>query len=76
MQDQKFIFLNIYTANKTNEQITFFDCIKDELDNACIDDGCRIIVGGDFNVILDPEFDGHGGNPKLKESAWQIENND
>ena len=74
VQDQKFIFLNIYAPNKTNEQTIFFDRIKDELDNTCIDDDCRIIIGGDFNVILDPEFDGQGGNAKLKESARQIEN--
>ena len=74
VQDQKFIFLNIYTPNKTNEQTIFFDRIKDELDNTCIDDDCRIIIGGDFNVILDPEFDGQGGNAKLKEPTRQIEN--
>ena len=28
----------------------------------------------DFNVILDPEFDGQGGNAKLKESVRQMEN--
>ena len=42
--------------------------------NTCIYDDCRIIIGGDFNVILDPEFDGQGGNVKLKESASQIKN--
>ena len=36
-----------------------------------IDDECRIIAGGDFNVILDPKLD---GNPKLKESGKLIEN--
>ena len=44
----------------------FFDQIKDELDNSGIDDDCRIIVGGDFNVILDPDLDGFGGKPKLR----------
>lgn len=74
VQDQKFIFLNIYAPNKTDEQILFFDHIKDELDKTCIDEDCRIIIGGDFNVILDPDLDGQGGKPKLKESAKQIEN--
>ena len=60
VQDQKCIFLNIFAPNKTNKQIIFFDRIKDELDNACIDDDCRIIIGGNFNVILNPEFDGQG----------------
>ena len=36
--------------------------------------GILIIIGGDFNVILDPDLDGFGGKPKLKQSAKQIEN--
>ena len=34
----------------------------------------RIIVGGDFNVILDPDLHGSGGKPKFKESCKKIEN--
>ena len=74
VQDQKFSFLNIYAPNKTSEQILFFNQIKDELNRMGIDDECRIIAGGEFNVILDPKLDGHGGNPKLKESGKLIEN--
>ena len=74
VQDQKFLFVNIYAPDKTSEQTLFSDQIKDELNNSGIDDDCRIIIGGDFNVILDPDLDGFGGKPKLKESAKQIEN--
>ena len=33
-----------------------------------------IIIGGDFNVSLDPDLDGSGGKPKFKESCknWKI----
>ena len=72
VQDQKFLFVNIYAPNKSSEQTLFFDQIKDELANS--DDDCRIIIGGDFNVILNPDLDGFGGKLKLKESAKQIEN--
>ena len=74
VQDQKFLIVNIYAPNKSSEQTPFFDKIKDELDNSGIDDDCRIIIGGNFNVILDPDLDGFGGKPKMKESAKQIEN--
>ena len=74
VQDQKFLFVNIYAPNKSSEQTLFFDQIKDELDNSGIDDDCRIIIGGDFNVILDPDLDAFGGKPKLKESVKQIGN--
>ena len=32
-----------------------------------------IIVGGDFNVILDPDLDGRGGNNRKKDSAKLVE---
>ena len=51
VQDQKFLFVNIYAPNKTSDQTLFFDQIKDELDKSDIDGGCKIIIGGDFNVI-------------------------
>ena len=44
------------------------------MDKSGIDDDCRIIIGGDFNVISDPDLDGFGDKPKLKESAKHIEN--
>ena len=67
VQDQKFVFLIIYTSNK------FYSLTRsDELNRNGIDDESRIIAVGDFNVILDPKLDGQGGNPKLKESwKWQ-----
>ena len=61
VQDQKFILLNIYAPNKSDEQL-FFGQIKDKLDRINIEDDCKIIIGGDFNVILDPDFDSHGDN--------------
>ena len=64
----------MYAPNKTSEQILFFETIKDELNSVDIDDECRIIVGGDFNVILDPKLYGQGGTPKLEESVKQVEN--
>ena len=73
MQEQPFVFVNIYAPNKTSEQCTFFEVIQTELDSLSIEADCDIIIGGDFNVILDPEFDGLGGKPKLKESVKVIE---
>ena len=33
-----------------------------------------MIIGGDFNVILDADLDGTGGKPQVKESCKQIDN--
>ena len=65
--------VNICAPNKTSEQCTFFQEIQTELDNLNIEADCDIIIGGDFNVILDPEFDGLGGKPKLRDSFKIIE---
>ena len=35
VQDQSFLFVNLYAPNKTNEQSTFFEGILEELDNFC-----------------------------------------
>ena len=66
MQEQPFVFVHIYAPNKTSEPCTFFEEIQTELDSLSVEADCDIIIGGDFNVILDPEFDGLGGKPKLK----------
>ena len=57
VQDQKFLFVNIYAPNKLSVQTLFFDQIKDELDNSGIDEDCRIIMGG-FALINDIEYGG------------------
>ena len=74
VQGQPFIFANIYAPNKVNEQCVFYDEIRNELAEVEADADHRIIIGSDFNVILDPDLDGSGGKPKLKESCKKIEN--
>ena len=73
VQGHHFLFVNLYVPNKTNEQSTFFEEIRNELDNICLTENCDIVIGGDFNVIFDPHLDENGGNPKRKESAKHIE---
>ena len=54
VQGQPFIFVNIYAPNKVNEQCVFYDEIHNELAKMEVDADHQIIIGGDFNVILDP----------------------
>ena len=76
VQDHPFLFVNLYAPNKTYEQSTFFEEISEELDNFSLAEDCNIVtvIGGDFNVIFDPDLDGRGGNPKRKESVKCIDN--
>lgn len=64
--------VNIYAPNKTKDQCTFFEEIQKELDELELDEKCDVIIGGDFNVILDADLDGTGGKPFLKESCKNI----
>ena len=72
VQDRKSILLNIYAPNKSDEQLLFFDRIKDKLDRINIEDDCKIIIGGDLNGFLDSDFHSRGGKPKLREYVKQI----
>jgi len=73
IQEQPFVFVSIYAPNKTSEQCTFFQEIQNELESLNIEAECDMIIGGDLNVIVNPEFDGLGGKPKLKESVKKID---
>ena len=66
--------VNIYAPNKTKDQCIFFEEIKKAVDELELDENCGVIIGGDFNVILDAELDGTGGKPHKKESCKSIEN--
>ena len=57
VQEYPFLFVNLYAPNKTNEQLTFFEEIREELDNCCLEEDCNIVIGGDFNAIFDPDLD-------------------
>ena len=60
---------NIYAANKIKEQCNFFDELQQKLDDLITIQDQRIIIGGDFNVIMDQNLDCAGGSPKEKESV-------
>ena len=72
IQDTPFLLINIYAPNKCVEQSEFFKCISNEI-NTCVTLDCSIVLGGDFNVIFDPELDGSGGIKKKKESVKNLE---
>ena len=74
IQTQQFVFVNIYAPNKIKDQCVFFEEIKKQLDELELEENCEMIIGGDFNVILDADLDGTGGKPQVKESCKRIDN--
>jgi exonuclease III len=47
--------INIYAPTKASERNIFFQCIKTHIQSKWIGD--QIIIGGDFNAVLDPTLD-------------------
>ena len=41
---------------------------REKIDDFIADENQRIVIGGDFNVVNDPDLDCSGGTPKEKES--------
>ena len=69
VQGSNYIMGNIYAPNKTKEQCSFFEDLQQKLDDFVTCQNQRIIIGGDFNVVNDPDLDCSGGVPKVKESS-------
>ena len=58
IQDSPFVLLNVYAPNKCAEQCDFFSKLWEELKDFVTDEDKSVVIGGDFNVILDPDLDG------------------
>ena len=52
-----------------------FSKLSEELKDFATDVRCQksVVIGGDFNVILDPDLDGRGRNKKRKDSVRYVE---
>jgi len=69
LQGENVLLLNVYAPNLEQEQIVFYNELilllkqQSQVDHYCI-------VGGDMNIIRDPEIDRKGGN--FKENAYYV----
>ena len=74
IQDANFLLVNIYAPNVISKQSSFFLTLSDLISEQGLNaSDCKILLGGDFNVTLDPALDCLGGNPSLKESVKFLE---
>ena len=69
VQGSDYILGNVYAPNKIKEQCNFFVELQQKLDDFITIQDQRIIIGRDFNVIMDQNLDCAGGSPKEKESV-------
>ena len=65
LDGQKFLFVNVYAPNE--DDVDFHKELLEQVTQ--IGDIDQLVIGGDFNIYLDPKLDRKGGNPKMSQSA-------
>ena len=73
IQSEPFVLVNIYAPNKIKDQCAFFEEIQKKLDDLELVENYEVIIGGDFNIILDANLDGSGDKPQMQESCKKID---
>ena len=73
IQDSSFLLVNVYAPNKTPDQCNFYVKLNKYIEEYVANKELRLIVGGDFNVPLNPDFDCSGGNLSRKDSVRNIQ---
>ena len=66
IENNSFLILNLYAPNVENLQVQFYEDFFFFLLESEWDGKENIIIGGDFNCILDPQLDKNGGTDLLK----------
>ena len=65
IQGEVFVIVNIYAPNKITEKDLFFQNISSEFEKYDITLSDKLILGGDWNSILDINLDKKGGNKNI-----------
>ena len=61
-----FVLINIYNANTESEQLHTLNDLINILETFEDIQNKSVVLGGDFNVILNPSLDSEGGRPVIK----------
>ena len=62
----KFMVINVYIDNIEKDQVATMKKLKNLMDTFDDINEYSIVIGGDWNFILDKDLDAYGGNPRLK----------
>ena len=66
IDDSVFVFINIYNANTESEQLHTLNDLVNILETFEYIQNKHVVLGGDFNVILNPSLDSESGKPVIK----------
>lgn len=74
IQGNLFVLGNCYAPVSENDQIPFYQEFNKIVAEFCLDEDTTLILGGDFNNVLDPNLDKKGGVKNVKEKSLSILN--
>ena len=69
IQENPYMLINYYVPNLETQQVSVFDKLTKVLSNLELKENTNLILGGDFNLILNLKLDADGGNPTLKSNS-------
>ena len=69
VQGCSFLPVNIYVPNIIQDQCCFYENLNKNIEENIIEKENRIVLGGDFNVTLNPVWDCSRGNQTKKALA-------
>ena len=65
------MLINYYAPNLETQQVSMLDELTEVLSNLELKENTNLILGGDFNLILNLNLDADGGNPTLKSDSMK-----
>ena len=66
IQENPYVLINYYAPNLETQQVSVLDELTKVLSNLELKENTNLILGGDFNIILNLKLDADGRNPTLK----------
>ena len=69
IQGNPYVLINYYAPNLETQQVSVLDELTKVLSNLEVKENTNLILGRDFNLILNLNLDADGGNPTLKSSS-------
>ena len=71
VQGKPYLIINLYADNDEAGQLVTLAKLESLLESFDIKEECKIILGGNFNIIFDKHLDADGGSPCLKVGTIQ-----
>ena len=71
IQENPYVLIHYYVPNLETQQVSALDELTKVLSNLELKENTNLILGGDFNLILNVKLDADGRNPTLKSNSMK-----